>query len=498
LALFNQLHDRIFAPLASPSAKLYEQALLAIYGRFYRNHQEFPSRDEIVSTVREILEGRPELWLGEEGDEETSEGAVTLRAQAQVRAKLVVRKLIDCGWLEESKSGFAVQVDFTPSGIHLMKSLADIDDGSNIRVEGALALLTSILGNLANGQSGFASGLDTCVRQLDSLRNAMRATYSRMHNIRDEVMKGKSNRERFTILMTRYVGDVFQHDLKHLMSERHPYRYRYQTIATIRSFTSDEAKMQRIGSELAELHFKAAMESPRVEDRIEAVRKGVEMAFSQFGDVENILERIQDVAKAIMDANGKLEEQLRVQGRYQHRKKPEQERRVEETIGKLARHIAANEETRDEPGVPFTLSDRQTAIHVKAFWEPPAPRPKIGKTTFGSQDADPLMDYRRKMDDEFLNRLSPSEDRIARFIEREMGDADTLEFDDTLLVGIDDFLVSSTILNIAVTQDVPPSLAARFSFEVPSLSDTVRSAYVRCPAFIVRRNKNTRGHRSHA
>lgn len=118
--LFGALNPNIFMVFAGENRTLYEHVLLDIYDGCFGSDLLFPTRNELVGMIYDLLAERPELWH-EEGamvvlDEVSSrgrrlkprnktEGDREATVEAMGRARHIYGRLIDTGWLEESRYG---------------------------------------------------------------------------------------------------------------------------------------------------------------------------------------------------------------------------------------------------------------------------------------------------------------------------------------------------------------------------------------------------------
>jgi hypothetical protein len=165
-----------------------------------------------------------------------------------------------------------------------------------------------------------------------------------------------------------------------------------------------------------------------------------------------------------MEAKSKLEEQLRIQARHQHRMRPQNEEQLEEVIEALATLIAEADDV-EVLEVPTLAIDRPPGFSEKALWEPSAPRRKVAATTGKKQTIDRLATFRSQLDDEFLNRIVPGDDVLQAFIERALGAADTVVLHDDILANVDDYMASSTVLTLSRGDDIPPNLQKLYLIE---------------------------------
>ncbi len=498
MLLFNHLHERFFVPLSRGNIKLHEECLLEIYKLFYENDQAFPRKEDMLLALCEVIARNPDLWfeepeeIGEQGGEVGSrpklnrkrEDESLSRHPAIARARKVYRLLCETGWFAEMVYGLQTHTELSPQAQALMQTLVRIHRGISEEMDGTLQTLNAVLGKLANGEDQFASGLASCLKLLQDFRKSLRATHSDMSRIREEVLKGKTVGERIDTLMQRFVNEVLVKDFKQMMSNRHPYLMRAETSATIRTFMSDRGKMRKIGEELAARSVQKSLDQLAMEERELAIDNGTLLAEQQFSDIEDCLEQITLLTNAIMEAKSKLEEQLRIQARHQHRMRPQNEELLEEMIEAVGTLIAQSEDV-DALCLPNHFIDRPPGFSERALWEPAAPRRKVAAVTAKKQVIDRLATFRSQLDDEFLNRIIPDDNALGRFIERALGDANTVELNDDILADVDDYMASSAVLTLARGDEMPTDLERLYAIE--PVAGVFRTKYAESPGYKIAR-----------
>jgi hypothetical protein len=96
------------------------------------------------------------------------------------------------------------------------------------------------------------------------------------------------------------------------------------------------------------------------------------------------------------------------------------------------------------------------------------------------------MDFRRELNDAYAHRINPDDHRLIAFLDKLVGHAGEVSFDEDALADIDDFVVASALLRIVISGEVPPAVTKRFSFEAHPTS-LVNTRYMKCPGFTVYR-----------
>lgn len=459
---------------------MYEQALLLIYAKYYSSNAEAPTREEIVSTIVDLLQSKPEIRSADESLEGADAG--DSRSSLTAYARRAVNHLEDCGWFEVNKSGYRVLMEFSPVALPLMQSFLKINDGSVLRLEGVMRTLRDILDKLASGQEGYASSIDQCAMHLHEVYSSMRGTRTKLLTIRSNMFKIRGATERFRYLFDKYVTEIFPHDITHLMSDRHPYRFQHQTLTVLDSFKARKDKMRQIGHDLAADLFPQRLHSDSAEERLAAVEEGIERAHQGFAKIISALNDIQDVAKSIFAIKTKVDRQLEIQGMMRATLRRGDPQRLEQLMGELGQRLAKNEAARDQIGVPMTVIDRANHLSQSGLRAPNVRRKPVSGTVTEQTD-DPLSLFRNGLTDEYLSRIAPDDQRLVLFLDRALDGRDACDCDDSAIRDIDDFIMASALVKMIIADDVPPIIEQKFRLVCKDEWDLVETRYARFPRF---------------
>lgn len=139
MMLFGVLNAHIFTVFSGPNRHLYEAVVGEIYSSWYRNDLLFPAQAELVSQIYRLLGDNPELWRDEEGPlrldavkvrpgrrirrRGQAEADAEATSEAMARARYIYGRLVETGWLEETRFGLKLTVDM-PAGAETCGSLA--------------------------------------------------------------------------------------------------------------------------------------------------------------------------------------------------------------------------------------------------------------------------------------------------------------------------------------------------------------------------------------
>lgn len=458
---------------------MYEQALLLIYAKYYSSNAEPPTREDVIGSIIDLLQAKPDI---RSSDESLEFDVDDTKASLAAYARRAVNHLEDCGWFEVNKSGYRTLMEFSPVALPLMQSLLKINDGSVLRLEGVMRTLRDILDKLASGQEGYASSIDQCAMHLHEVYSSMRGTRTKLLSIRGNMFKIRGATERFRYLFDKYVTEIFPHDITHLMSDRHPYRFQHQILKVLDSFRSQKDKMRQLGYDLAAELFPERLNSEDAVERLAAVEEGIERVHEGFARITSALGDIQEVAKSILAIKTKVDRQLQIQGMMRTSHLRGDPHRLEQLMADLGRRLAANEDARHQVGVPMTVIDRVGHLSQAGLRLPNVRRRPVSGTVTQQVD-DPLSLFRNGLTDEYLARIAPSDERLAEFLDRVLDGREACHCDDDALRDIDDFIMASVLLKMIIADEVPPLLEQGFRLVCPDEWDLVETRYARFPRF---------------
>lgn len=195
MPLFANLNDQIFLPFSRRNRWFYEECVVRLYARFYKDAPRYPRDSEVISSIYETLKSRPDLWSEDEVLDDLPELLVQgrrrvarRRGQAArdseladaVRARAVkhYEYLIETGWLEEEQFGIVKTVDMSPGALSLMETLHRIREGFALQFSGTLAQLNLALKGIADDPSLNALSLNHVRQDLESFVRHLRAIIS--------------------------------------------------------------------------------------------------------------------------------------------------------------------------------------------------------------------------------------------------------------------------------------------------------------------------------
>lgn len=508
MALFRYLHDDAFLVFSRAHKHLYAECLLDLHERFFTGAPAFPTPQQVMHAIYDVMRAHPELWnetddFGEALPEIVSAGRRRMRkadagrlSESGDKALLISRqiyaRLLAWGWLEEEEYGLRVTVDMAMGPLLVIQRLASLNKDVSQRFGG---LIVQIRLNLEaveklnpqvtdRKQREAALAVREARNQADQFTKSLRAILSDLKRIRRTVMESKTVGDRLEAFFEEFVEQLLLKDFESILTVNHPYRFRDAIIDLARRIAFTPETMQVLAEEYVANGVASTAGEARTE--AEADLLAIESTFGQIGEM---FERIEAFRR-------QLEARVRNTIKYAERGTQGLVGRAGDLVRRLdvllrdGRHAEATLEWSLEP-----LRSTWSEYHHAPGREPRKP---IETQPLAERPSDPLYEIRKQLRLQYLMRISPSPAEIRRFLERQVPPAGTKEARFMELRSVDDFLAFDAARRFALTRDVPAEIASTFDLEFAPDQPPHDSDWLRCSNFIVRRAAERRRSTVHA
>src|SRR5882757_367330 len=154
MSLFRHLHDSAFLVFSRDHKHLYAACLLDLHERFFSGAPAFPTPQQVVHAIYDIMRANPSLWtenddFGEALPEMISAGRRRIRradisksSESGDKAILIARqlyaRLLTSGWLEEEEYGLRITVDMPMGPLLVCQRLASLNKDVSQRFGGLI------------------------------------------------------------------------------------------------------------------------------------------------------------------------------------------------------------------------------------------------------------------------------------------------------------------------------------------------------------------------
>jgi len=508
MSLFRHLHDDAFLAFSREHKHLYAACLLDLHERFFTGAPAFPTPQQVVHAIYDVMRANPALWsenddFGEMLPEMISAGRRRIRradlgklSEAGDKAILIARqlyaRLLVWGWLEEEEYGLRITVDMPMGPLLVIQRLASLNKDVSQRFGG---LIVQIRLNLEaveklnsrvtdRRQREAALAVREARRQADQFTKSLRATLSDLKGIRHTVMESKTVGGRLEAFFEEFVQRLLLKDFESILTVNHPYRFRDEIVDLARRISYTADTMQVLAEEYAAAGMAPSIEEGRLE--AEGDLLAIETTFGQIGEM---FERIETFRR-------QLEVRVRNTVKYAERGPQGLVGRSADLVRRLdallsdGRHAEATIEWSLEP-----LRSPWSEHHHARGREPRKP---VALRPLAERLSDPLYEIRKQLRLQYISRIAPRPDDVRRFLERQVPPSGTQEARFMQLETVDDFLAFDTARRFAISRELPPEIARMFELELTPDMPPHDSEWLRCANFIVRRLPERRRGSAHA
>lgn len=508
MPLFRHLHDDAFLAFSREHKHLYAACLLDLHERFFTGAPAFPTPQQVVHAIYDVMRANPSLWtenddFGEMLPEMISAGRRRMR-RADVRrisetgdkALLIARqlyaRLLAWGWLEEEEYGLRVTVDMAMGPLLVIQRLASLNKDVSQRFGGlvvqirlnleAVEKLNSRVTDRREREAALA--VREARNQVDQFTRSLRAILSDLKRIRRTVMDAKTVGDRLEAFFEEFVQQMLLKDFESILTVNHPYRFRDAIVDLARRISYAPDTMQVLAEEYVGASMAASIEDGRLE--AEADLLAIETTFGQIGEM---FERIETFRR-------QLEARVRNTIRYAERGA----RGLVGRAGNLVRRLDAllRDGRHGHAAVEWSLEPLRSPWSEHHHARGRDPRKPLAAQPLGERPSDPLYELRKQLRLQYIMRIAPGPEEVRRFLERQVPPSGTKEARFMEIETVDDFLAFDTARRFAMSREVPPAIARTFELECAPDKPPHDSEWLRCSNFIVRRSHERRRSAAHA
>lgn len=491
--MFGVLNSNIFTLFAGANRRLYEEVLVKVYTTCFRAELLFPTQSEVVGLVYDVLAEAPELWredeaplsldqvLGRRGRRlrrrrlpEVDEAATT---DALARARHIYARLIDTGWLEETRYGLRVTVDMPSGAMRLLEFLCLLREGVSEELGGLVMQVKTAVEAVRTNARENALGLHKAARDAAAFGRYLRTVLAALRDVDRSVLASEDIGERLQHYFEGFVDRLLLKDYAAITTTSHPYRFRHRIFEALQALESSIVDLEVLAE--AYLEARLAPDAASAKD----------LVYDDLTKVRVVFDRTEEAFRQIQRHRGRLEARLRNTVRYAGRRAGQFLQRSEALVLQLDRRIA-----RDHALVPLGgLESFRPPLAPTLLARPRGARVSVISGTLALPADNPVWALRRQLERAYLDRLTVDPVRVLRFLERRVPPNGEGLAAHLPLESLDDFLAFEA-LRRAVPQVLsgspPDTLASRlvpyFAFG-PATDHPVDNEWLRCPGFRIRR-----------
>ena len=250
-AVFQELPDNFFQPLASVHRVHYAELLLIFYRLFMEFHTGI-ERAQVISVFEEYFGGLPDLESAAAEDEAEREEEEAPAATPRELAARFLRRLLYFGWMnEEELADFSRIINISSSAKPFFEALYRISEGLQVEYEShVIAVYSSICGEAVreNGHLAVMNAHDHTRMLIESLKVLEQNIKAHIQRIYDEDAEVK---EVLHIHYDIYMNEIVDKAYTRLKTSENLSKYRPAINASIRELLSDGPWLARTSEKLS-------------------------------------------------------------------------------------------------------------------------------------------------------------------------------------------------------------------------------------------------------
>lgn len=239
--LFERLPDKLFAPLASLNRYRYWALLCHLHISRFGPDAPLPPSNGF--SVREILQDIEDELLTQDIWE--SEDDHTLETQANIRAHMVLNRLVDAGWFRLDTYGLEKRVTMRPPVSQFLTFMITFAETGPIFVSGKIRSIDINIQQILEGNADS----DTLAESADQARNLLehvRNTGTTVRDIMEALSKETATAQYVRQFFNQYIEQVFIGDYRELRTKEHPLSRRPQIIRAVEELQESEHHRNRL------------------------------------------------------------------------------------------------------------------------------------------------------------------------------------------------------------------------------------------------------------
>lgn len=462
LALFDILPTDLFKPLASPSRGFYADLLLSLHEKTFGLTADAPRRTDVLYEIA-TFQRNWERDNGQVRDEDEGQGG---GLSDEDRARAIYKRLIETGWLIESKDRYIRLVDIDPDAAGLLHVLSSINRGETRTYGGAVIGVLSALENAAANPQERSENIRNALKGARDFLSHMRIVSVSLRKLEEFILRRETLHDIFKAFFEDFVQRHLITDYKTLHTKTNPFRFRSRIIHQSNQIASSPLLIQALAEAYANESRSATVEAGRAD-----VQKDLAEIIAIFDGTENHL--------AAIDATvSRIEKRILNTARYMDRAGRNAEARLIETIKAIS--AASTPDgfiSLKPPHLPLSLPVGPP--HIPA---PRRPKPPIQVSEVKEVPKDPAFEAFSAAKSEYtrITRVTPK--TMFEFVDRVLEGRTEIRGSDISIHTVEEFVCFQRLREI-------PSLfdgVAATRYELELLPDRIKNPWIECQDFILR------------
>lgn len=270
--IFNVIPEKFFNPLTSKNKVVYSDCIFLLYNTMNSQLSFGVEREVVIEIIQDYLNDNEELYIEEENDEVNN----------RERANIILRKLIECSWLNiETTNSYVQIVSFNDYAIEITKTLQNIMNNKKLEYEGYIITIYALVKNQALTDKGIL--VTQIYENTEKLITGLKTLNSNIKKYIDELTKHSTVKEIMDVLLNDYRENIADKAYHRLKTSENVSKYRPEIRERLFDFLADEIFLKEASEKISE------MEEVDIEEGLRKAKTYITNVLEAFDNIDDII-----------------------------------------------------------------------------------------------------------------------------------------------------------------------------------------------------------------
>ena len=463
--LFGSVPSNLFRIFSGQARHLYAELLTSLAEDLFGHAGEVATRKRVFDAISEFIDrrGRAEVVAVL-----SSERAGPALASSYVA---VYNRLLETGWLVEYRDRYRRVVDFDPVARLVLHTLLDIQHGRVRSYGGAVLNVLTLLQSVEAAPFDKALNVREAALASRGFMNHLRTVAGTMRRVEGLIMAQPTAAALVRRFVDKFITAEIVQDYRNLHARESPYRFRGQIVEVGERLWNDDRALSVIAQ---------GWVAGGVARDVMGAREPI---IADLRDVAHVFAGIDDHVRDIETTTFRIERRMTNVVRFSDRMATVSTDRILQAL-EMLRRAALADDAEVEVQTEFQLGT--APLSPAQFYSPPRRRGDAPEREVEVRPPDPaLLRYLAAVDD-FELRVSITPERLERYVETTLGDADEIEAAAFPVTDVEQFLLFERLHEAAFGP-----LSALY--EIDAAPGVIVNDWIERQAFVLRRRSGTHG-----
>ena len=463
--LFGSVPSNLFRIFSGQARHLYAELLTSLAEDLFGHAGEVATRKRVFDAISEFIDrrGRAEVVAVL-----SSERAGPALASSYVA---VYNRLLETGWLVEYRDRYRRVVDFDPVARLVLHTLLDIQHGRVRSYGGAVLNVLTLLQSVEAAPFDKALNVREAALASRGFMNHLRTVAGTMRRVEGLIMAQPTAAALVRRFVDKFITAEIVQDYRNLHARESPYRFRGQIVEVGERLWNDDRALSVIAQ---------GWVAGGVARDVMGAREPI---IADLRHITRVFAGIDDHVRDIETTTFRIERRMTNVVRFSDRMATVSTDRILQAL-EMLRRAALADDAEVEVQTEFQLGT--APLSPAQFYSPPRRRGDAPEREVEVRPPDPaLLRYLAAVDD-FELRVSITPERLERYVETTLGDADEIEAAAFPVTDVEQFLLFERLHEAAFGP-----LSALY--EIDAAPGVIVNDWIERQAFVLRRRSGTHG-----